>query len=83
MIHINVSLPDQVAQRYYDASEKLANYIGDPAPDAQTLMRCILAEFSADDVARHFDLALRNVTGAPMPDEAEVYVFGHEPLNAS
>jgi hypothetical protein len=78
VIHITIPLPDDVAQEYYNASEKLADYLGDPAPNAQTLMRFMLAGFSADDVARHFDRALRNLTGAPMPDELDTYVFSAE-----
>lgn len=78
MIHITVSLPDQVAQQYYEASEKLADYLGDPAPNAQTLMRCMLAGFTADEVATHFDTSLRNITGAPMPGETDTYVFSPE-----
>jgi hypothetical protein len=45
------------------------------APDAQTLMRFMLAGFTADDIATHFDRALRNITGAPMPDETDTWVF--------
>ncbi|HUB68031.1 MAG TPA: hypothetical protein VL981_11155 [Candidatus Methylacidiphilales bacterium] len=78
MIHITIPLPDDVAQQYYNASEKLAEHFGDPAPNAQTLMRFMLAGFTADDVARHFDRALRNLTGAPMPDETDTYVFSSE-----
>jgi hypothetical protein len=76
MMHITVALPDEVAQQYYNASEKLdkALQLG-TTPDAQTLMRFMLAGFSADDIAEHFDRALRNITGAPMPDETDTYVF--------
>ena len=76
MMHITVALPDNVAQQYYNASEKLekALQLG-TTPDAQTLMRFMLAGFSADDIAEHFDRALRNITGAPMPNEPDVYVF--------
>ena len=76
MMHITVALPDDVAQEYYTASEKLKEFleVGQP-PDAQTLMRFMLAGFSADDIAEHFDRALRNITGAPMPDETDTYVF--------
>ena len=76
MMHITVALPDEVAQQYYNASEKLekALQLGS-APDAQTLMRFMLAGFSADDIAEHFDRALRNITGAPMPDETDTWVF--------
>ena len=76
MMHITVALPDEVAQQYYNASEKLdkALQLG-TTPDAQTLMRFMLASFSADDIAEHFDRALRNITGAPMPDETDTYVF--------
>ncbi len=48
--------------------------VGTP-PDAQTLMRFMLAGFTADDIAAHFDRALRNITGAPMPDETDTWVF--------
>ena len=76
MMHITVALPDEVAQQYYTASEKLdkALQLGS-TPDAQTLMRFMLAGFSADDIAAHFDRALRNITGAPMPDETDTWVF--------
>ena len=76
MMHITVALPDEVAQQYYNASEKLekALQLG-TTPDAQTLMRFMLAGFSADDIAEHFDRALRNITGAPMPDETDTWVF--------
>jgi len=76
MMHITVALPDEVAQQYYTASEKLekALQLG-ITPDAQTLMRFMLAGFSADDIAEHFDRALRNITGAPMPDETDTWVF--------
>ncbi len=77
MMHITVALPDEVAQQYYNASEKLekALQLGTTTPDAQTLMRFMLAGFSADDIAEHFDRALRNITGAPMPDETDTWVF--------
>jgi hypothetical protein len=77
MMHITVALPDEVAQEYYTASEKLADVLKDvsPAPNAQTLMRFMLAGFTAHDIAAHFDRALRNVTGAPMPDETDTWVF--------
>jgi len=76
MMHITVALPDEVAQQYYNASEKLdkALQIG-TTPDAQTLMRFMLAGFSADDIAEYFDRALRNITGAPTPNETDTYVF--------
>ena len=76
MMHITVALPDEVAQQYYNASEKLekALQLG-TTPDAQTLMRFMLAGFSADDIAEHFDRALRNIIGAPMPDETDTWVF--------
>ena len=76
MMHITVALPDEVAQQYYNASEKLdkALQLG-TTPDAQTLMRFMLAGFTTDDIAAHFDRALRNITGAPMPDETDTYVF--------
>jgi hypothetical protein len=72
MMHITVALPDEVAQEYYTASEKLADVLKDvsPAPNAQTLMRFMLAA--------HFDRALRNITGTPMPDEADTWVFSPE-----
>ena len=38
-------------------------------------MRFMLCGFTDEDIARHFDRALRNLTGAPMPDEADLYVF--------
>jgi len=76
MMHITVALPDDVAQEYYTASEKLKEFLElVQPPDAQTLMRFMLAGFSADDIAEHFDRALRNITGAPMPDETDTYVF--------
>ena len=76
MMHITVALPDDVAQEYYNASEKLKEvWEADKAPDAQTLMRLILAGFTAHDIAAHFDRALRNITGAPMPEETDTWVF--------
>ncbi len=76
MMHITVALPDDVAQEYYNASEKLKEYLeAGPTPDAQTLMRFMLAGFNSSDITAHFDRALRNITGAPMPNEADVYVF--------
>ncbi len=76
MMHITVALPDDVAQEYYTASEKLKEHLQLVSPpDPQTLMRFMLAAFSADDVAAHFDRALRNITGAPMPDETDTWVF--------
>jgi hypothetical protein len=76
MMHITVALPDEVAQQYYNASEKLekALQLGH-TPDAQTLMRFMLAGFSADDITEHFDRALRNITGMPVPDETDTWVF--------
>jgi hypothetical protein len=41
-------------------------------------MRVMLASFNADEVAEHFDRVLRNISGAPMPDEADTYVFSPE-----
>ena len=41
-------------------------------------MRVMLASFDADDVAEHFDRVLRNISGAPMPDETDTYVFSPE-----
>jgi hypothetical protein len=79
VIHITVALPDEVAQHYYTASEKLAEALEVPAaPTAQTLMRFMLAGFTAEDIAQHFDRTLRNITGAPMPDETDTYVFSPE-----
>ena len=79
MLHITVALPDDVAQEYYNASQKLADYLGgEPRPSPQTLMRLILAGFTADDVTEQFDRALRNLTGAPIPDESDTYVFAPE-----
>ncbi len=82
-MHITVALPDDVAQEYYNASEKLKEVLeADRAPDAQTLMRFMLAGFTAQDIAVHFDKALRNITGAPMPDETDTWVFSPEFENA-
>lgn len=75
MMHITVALPDEVAQEYYNASEKLKEVLEVGQPDAQTLMRFMLAGFSSDDIAAHFDRALRNITGAPMPEETDTWVF--------
>ena len=76
MMHITVALPDEVAQQYYNASEKLdkALQLG-TTPDAQTLMRFMLAGFTSDDITAHFDKVLRNITGAPMPNETDTWVF--------
>jgi hypothetical protein len=46
-------------------------------------MRFILASYSADEIAGQFDLALRNLVGAPIPDEPDVYVFAPEFENAA
>ena len=78
MIHVTVALPDDVAQHYYTASEKLATHLQGTPPSAQTLMRFMLASFDADAVADHFDRVLRNISGAPMPDETDTYVFSPE-----
>jgi hypothetical protein len=75
MMHITVALPDDVAQEYYNASEKLKEVLEVGQPDPQTLMRFMLAGFTAHDIAAHFDRALRNITGAPMPDETDTWVF--------
>jgi len=75
MMHITVALPDDVAQEYYNASEKLKEVLEVGQPDAQTLMRFMLAGFTAHEIAAHFDRALRNITGAPMPNEADTWVF--------
>ena len=76
MMHITVALPDDVAQEYYTASEKLKVVLEIPQPpDPQTLMRFMLAGFTAHDIAAHFDRALRNLTGAPMPEETDTWVF--------
>ena len=61
-----------------NASEKLKEVLEVGQPDPQTLMRFMLAGFSAHDIAAHFDRALRNITGAPMPDEADTWVFSPE-----
>jgi hypothetical protein len=79
MMHITVALPDDVAQEYYNASEKLKEVLeANQSPDAQTLMRFMLAGFTAHDIAAHFDRALRNLTGAPVPDETDTWVFSPE-----
>lgn len=80
MTHITVALPDAVAQQYYAASEKLSDHLAEigQAPDARTLMRFTLAGLDADDITRNFDLALRNMVGAPIPDEPEHWVFSPE-----
>jgi len=75
MMHITVALPDEVAQEYYNASEKLKEVLEVGQPDAQTLMRFMLAGFDANDIAAHFDRALRNITGAPIPEETDTWVF--------
>ena len=83
MIHITVALPDKVAQHYYTASEKLSEELQVAnAPTAQTLMRFMLAGFDSEEIAEHFDRALRNITGAPIPDETDTYVFSPEFENA-
>jgi hypothetical protein len=80
MTHITVPLPDNVAKTYYEASQKLSDHLAEigQSPNAQTLMRFILASFTADEIAEQFDLALRNLVGAPIPDEPDVYVFAPE-----
>lgn len=84
MTHITVALPDNVAQQYYTAAEKLSGYLsefGQP-PSAQTLMRFMLSSHNADDIAKTFDLTLRNMVGAPLPQEPDVWVFEPEFQNA-
>jgi len=85
MTHITVPLPDDVAKTYYAAAEKLSDHLAEigQTPNAQTLMRFILASYSADEIAGQFDLALRNLVGAPIPDEPDVYVFAPEFENAA
>ena len=80
MTHITVALPDDVAKIYYEAAQKLADHLADlgPTPNAQTLMRFVLASYTPDEIAAQFDMALRNLVGAPVPDEADVYVFAQE-----
>lgn len=81
MVNITVSLPDAIAQQYYNASEKISDQLKglvDSPPDAQTLMRFTLSGFGADEIAKRFDLALRNLVGAPMPDEGEAWVFSRQ-----
>ncbi len=77
MTHITVALPDDVAQQYYNASEKLASYLGEsgPPPTPQTLMRFTLSRFTGDDIVENFDRTVRNLVGAPVPDEEDVWVF--------
>ena len=80
MTHITVALPDDVAKTYYAAAEMLSDHLAEigQAPNAQTLMRFILATYSAEEIANQFDLALRNMVGAPVPDEPDIYVFAPE-----
>jgi hypothetical protein len=80
MTHITVPLPDDVAKTYYEAAQKLADHMADfgQAPNPQTLMRFVLASYTADEIAAQFDMALRNLVGAPVPDEPDVYVFAPE-----
>jgi hypothetical protein len=80
MTHITVPLPAEVAKQYYSAAEKLSDHLAElgQAPDAQTLMRFILSSYRDDDIARAFDLALRTMVGAPIPDEPDIYVFTPE-----
>ncbi len=84
MIHITIALPDSVAQEYYTAAEKLAQYLGPniPPPNPQTLMRVMLSKYGADEIAGRFDLALRNLFGQPIPEEQDVWVFDAEFDNA-
>ena len=87
MMHITVALPDEVAQQYYNASEKLdkALQIG-TTPDAQTLMRFMLAGFSADDIAeviafvvtRPSHVDIDSVVIRPR-DQARVWLVHREP----
>lgn len=80
MTHITIALPDAVAQQYYAAAEKLSSHLAvlGQTPDAQTLMRFTLASYDANDIAEAFDRTLRNMVGAPMPDEPDVWVFSPE-----
>jgi hypothetical protein len=76
MTFMTVEMPKDVAQEYYNASEKLRTALNlEKPPTAQMLMRFMLAGFTSNDVADHYTRALRNITGAPMPDEPDVYVF--------
>jgi hypothetical protein len=80
MTHITVALPDEVANTYYEAAQKLSDHLADigQAPNVQTLMRFILASYTPDEIAGQFDMALRNLVGAPVPNEPDVYVFAPE-----
>lgn len=80
MTHITISLPDAVAQQYYAAAEKLSSHLAilGQTPDAQTLMRFTLASYDAGDITEAFDRTLRNMVGAPVPDEPDVWRFSPE-----
>lgn len=84
MTHITIALPDAVAQQYYAAAEKLSSHLAllGQTPDAQTLMRFTLASYDADDITEAFDRTLRNMVGAPVPNEPDVWVFTPEFENA-
>ena len=83
MVHITVALPDDIAQHYYTASHKLADLLeAGVAPNPQTLMGFMLASFTAAEIEAHFDRALRIMTGTPMPDETDTWVFSPEFENA-
>ena len=73
MIFVTLAVPDNVAEEYYAASEKLASHLRSigPAPDAKTLMTIVLASYTADDLARTFDLALRSMAGEPPPEDED------------
>jgi hypothetical protein len=85
MTHITVPLPDDVAKTYYEAAQKLSDHLAEigQSPSPQTLMRFVLASYTADEIASQFDLALRNFVGAPIPDEPDVCVFSPEFENVS
>jgi len=77
MTHITIALPDDVAKQYYAAAEKLSSHLAvlGQTPDAQTLMRFTLSAYDADDITESFDRTLRNLVGAPVPDEPDVWIF--------
>ena len=80
MTYITIPLPDNVMQQYEEASRQLTEYLGPgaAAPDPSTLMRFVLSSKTTQDLVWEFDYALRNLTGAPIPNEPERWIMPPE-----
>ena len=80
MTYITIPLPDAVMQQYEAAARQLAEYLGPdiPPPNASTLMRFVLSGKTTEEIVWEFDYALRTITGAPVPNEPERWIFPAE-----